>query len=355
MKKICLIGQFPPPIHGLSKALETIVNSEVLNGKFNISYIDIKENKRIMDHINKIKNDTADIYYFTISQTKLGNIRDMFLLQQLLAKKKKVIIHYHGGYYKKLYSSFNFIQKKINKRLIGKVNIMIALSESLKYLFTDVISLDRVRVCENFIENSSLISDDLFEKKLNNMSNPNKKLQLLYLSNFIESKGYKDLLQSIVILKSYNIMVNFAGAFFSKKDEEEFFNYVENHGLIDQVTYHGVVKSEEKKELLFRSDIFILPTYYPKEGQPISIIEAMGNGLAIITTNHAGIPDIVRPKSGVIINPKSPNEIASAVIELKTEGSLIDIARYNREYTLNNFRESDYIYRLEKIFNEVIR
>mgnify|MGYP000702411530 FL=1 len=36
-----------------------------------------------------------------------------------------------------------------------------------------------------------------------------------------------------------------------------------------------------------------MPTRYPNEGQPISILEAMGNGMFIITTDHAGIPDIV--------------------------------------------------------------
>lgn len=326
-----------------------------MNKKFKLSYIDIKDNRKIIDHTREIKSESADIYYFTISQTKLGNLRDMFLLQQLLKKKKKVIIHYHGGYYKKLYNSFTSIQKYMNRRLIGKVDTMIALSESLRQLFTDVISLDKVKVCENFIEDSSLISDDLFEKKLIKLSNQNDDLQVLYLSNFIESKGYKDILQSINKLKSYNIRVNFAGAFFSKQDEEDFLNYIETQDLKDYVTYHGVVKSERKKELLLQSDIFILPTYYPKEGQPISLIEAMGNGLAIITTNHAGIPDIVTPKNGIIINPKSPNEIADAIIKFRDKKLLVDVAKYNREYTLRNFKESDYIYKLENIFNEVCK
>lgn len=28
-KKICFIAQFPPPMHGLSKAVETLYNSEL--------------------------------------------------------------------------------------------------------------------------------------------------------------------------------------------------------------------------------------------------------------------------------------------------------------------------------------
>ena len=31
MKKICFIAQFPPPMHGLSKAVETLYNSNLAN------------------------------------------------------------------------------------------------------------------------------------------------------------------------------------------------------------------------------------------------------------------------------------------------------------------------------------
>lgn len=49
---------------------------------------------------------------------------------------------------------------------------------------------------------------------------------------------------------------------------------------------------------------FALPTRYPNEGQPISILEAMGNGMFIITTDHAGIPDIVEDGVNGIVMKK---------------------------------------------------
>lgn len=45
-------------------------------------------------------------------------------------------------------------------------------------------------------------------------------------------------------------------------------------------------------------------TRYPNEGQPISILEAMGNGMMIVTTDHAGIPDIVEDGVNGIIAQK---------------------------------------------------
>ena len=44
-KKVGIIGQFPPPIHGLSKALDTLYNS-YLNKEFDFTKIDITNNKK---------------------------------------------------------------------------------------------------------------------------------------------------------------------------------------------------------------------------------------------------------------------------------------------------------------------
>jgi len=355
MKKICLIGQFPPPIHGLSKALDVIVHSDYLKDKFSVEYIDIKNNKKFLHHVSEIKKSQADLYYFTISHSIFGNIRDMIILTKLLSKNKKVVIHYHGGYYKNLYKKMNPIQKFVNKKLISKIDCMIALSEGLKDLFVDVIDIEKVKVCENFIEESSLIQNDEFNKKLDKI-NDKERIGVLYLSNFIKSKGYLDVLEAAKLLKNEKVIFHFAGHFFNKQDENEFKQYIQKLNLGNIVKYHGVVSGNNKKKLLREADIFVLPTYYPYEGQPISIIEAMGNGLAIITTNHAGIPDIVSEENGAIVSPKAPNEISKAIqYLLKHRGVLKRMAETNRSYTLDKFKEIDYIKRLEKIFNEVLR
>ena len=46
-KSICFIAQFPPPINGLTKAVETLYNSN-LNKEFEFNKIDIKDNRRIL-------------------------------------------------------------------------------------------------------------------------------------------------------------------------------------------------------------------------------------------------------------------------------------------------------------------
>jgi glycosyltransferase involved in cell wall biosynthesis len=354
MKKILLIGQFPPPIHGLSVALQTIVNSKIINESYSIDVLDIKENRKFFRHLYNLIRKDADMFYFTISQSTFGNIRDLVILFFLVCKRKKIIIHYHGGYYKILFNKMNKVQKKLNQLLISKINTMISLSESLKGIFNDVIDYEKITVCENFISETSLSSEKEFNKKIARLGEK-PVLDILYLSNFIKTKGYLDVLETAKDLREKPVTFHFAGAFFNEKDREEFFQILKENRIEDKVEYHGIVGGDQKKNLLVKSDVFVLPTYYPNEGQPISIIEAMGNGLTILSTAHAGIPDLIKEENGFLVSPKSPKEISYHIEQLLiNKEKLTFFAINNRETVLSKYKEEHYIQRIDCIFKEVL-
>ena len=82
MKRICFIAQFPPPIHGLSKAVETLYTS-ALQSKYLFQQINLTNNKEILKTLWKIVTNTSDLYYLTIAQTRGGNWRDLLILKLL--------------------------------------------------------------------------------------------------------------------------------------------------------------------------------------------------------------------------------------------------------------------------------
>lgn len=119
-------------------------------------------------------------------------------------------------------------------------------------------------------------------------------------------KGYKEVLElaaKVQTEQKNTLHFHFAGKFFEEKERMYFENFITKHQLENTITYHGIVSGKKKNDLLNLCNIFILLTRYPNEGQPISILEAMGNAMAIITTNHAGIPDIATNKEhGLVID-----------------------------------------------------
>lgn len=357
-KSICFVAQFPPPIHGLSKAVDTLYNSEIKE-TYDLNKIDITNNKKFLSTIIKLIKDKSDLYYFTISQSKSGNIRDLILMKIMTMKNKKVVVHLHGGYYRTMLDECSSIQKKLNLKLLSRTSASIALGNSLRYIFEGIVKDKDIYVVPNCIDDEFYISNDEFENKVNGIKTK-ETLKILYLSNFIEEKGYRELLEvarRLKILKECKYKVVFAGKFFGSKDEDYFNSFVKEHNLKDIVEYKGIVKGVEKKQLLEESDIFFLLTRYKNEGQPISIIEGMGNGLCIFTTNHAGIPDLVKNnENGFVVSYNDYDSIISNLeLIYKDRKILIEIANKNRNDVEMNFKEKHYIKNMKNVFSEVIR
>lgn len=357
-KKIAFIAQFPPPIHGLSKAVETLYNSELKND-FEFEKIDITNNKKFLFNLKLISKSRADLYYFTISQTRFGNIRDLIILSLLLVQKKKCIIHLHGGYYRNLIDNELFyFHKIINYKIFSRLEGAIVLGDSLKTIFKDILSEDKIFIVPNCVDNEFLISDEEFKEKIESFSNK-KIINILYLSNFIKTKGYLKVLELARLEKNNNqkdikYHFHFAGSFFEKEDEKQFFEYIMKFELSDYITYHGIVKGDKKQKLLKICDVFVLLTNYPKEGQPISILEAMGNGMLIMTTNHAGIPDIVENNSnGIVVDSKNINiEECYELLNksLCNQEVFEQISISNRKIILSRYSETNYIINMKSIF-----
>jgi len=72
----------------------------------------------------------------------------------------------------------------------------------------------------------------------------------------------------------------------------KFFKFLEKYS---ETSVHvvGPVVGTQKFELLSSSDIFVFPTYYPPEGHPWVIVEALAAGLPIISTDQGAITESV--------------------------------------------------------------
>ena len=355
-KKIGIIGQFAPPMHGLSKALDTLYNS-YLSNKYELTKFDIKNNRRFLGQILNIFKSDLEIYYLTISQSKLGNLRDLVILKLLQLKKKKIIIHLHGGGFRNLLDShFLSIQKKINYNILGKVDVAIVLGNSLKFNFEGIIDNNKIRVVMNCVDNEFVLDENTFKDKITLFKNK-KVLNILYLSNFIEDKGYKyvlELSKHIKDIGDIRFKFLFAGKFFTNEERNEFFKYIDDNKLSNIVKYKGIVYGNEKRELIKESDYFILLS--KNEGQPISIIEAASNGLRVITTNLPGINDILGLDE-IIVCDKNQINVEQIYDHISREycnrNLILSTLEKNRDKMLSTFSEEVYLKNLDDVFNSL--
>lgn len=151
----------------------------------------------------------------------------------------------------------------------------------------------------------------------------------------IKSKGYFEVLKLAKDLKNEKYTFHFAGGWQRKKDEMEFFNYIDEHNLKDTVVFHGFVNGMEKDRLFKKTNIFIFPTRYKNEAFPLSILESLAYGVPIIATDEGSIPYIVDDKTGCIMHDK--DDLCTLFEATNNEFINKDVALYCRQRYLDNF------------------
>lgn len=351
MKSICFLAQFPPPMHGLSKAVETLFNSR-LSSKYYFTKINITSNKRILQTLVSLMLCKREIVYFTPAQTRVGNLRDLVLLKIIQWRKKKCIVHIHGGYYRQLIDNdIPNWQREMNYKIVRQLAGGIVLGNSLRGIFEGILPDDKIFVCPNCVDDTYIASS--IDEKINNLKDCST-INVLYLSNFIASKGYREVLKLARMAVEQGdgdkFIFHFAGEFFSST-EEKYFN--DNSKNLTNVIYHGIVGGQNKINLLNQCHIFSLLSRYPNEGQPISILEAMGNGMAIITTDHAGIPEISSHDNGFVCRKQyiDIGQVYNYLINCYNDRKmLVKVCKLNYHKVKEKYTEKQYIDKMDKIF-----
>jgi len=103
---------------------------------------------------------------------------------------------------------------------------------------------------------------------------------------------------------------------------------VREYGWEDKVNFHGHIPHHEKSlvEAYRRADIFSLPSVtvkHDKEGIPGTIVEAMASGLPVVSSVHAGIPEIIScARDGLLVEEGDVEAMARAFADLMNDVSL---------------------------------
>ena len=362
-KKILFIGTLPPPIDGMTKATqgtyEVLLDLAEHVDIIDLSRRDLSRNflsqlRRILSifsiYLKLIKiSSNYDHIYFTVSESTLGNIKDLIIYFLIYKKLDILKIHMLGGtgMYEILHKS-RFLSK-INKFFMQKMSGVIVEGPRGYSIFGHIFLKENIHILPNFVDDYLIISEDQCKKKYLDLS----KINVLYLSHMIPEKGYISLLDAIELLPPEvlsNFEFNFVGGFQYLDLKYEF---EERLLKLPMVNYLGdFIDGEEKKLLYASSHIFCLPTFCPFEGQPISILEAYISGCAVITTPHGGIPDIFEDKlNGLQVTPKSPKSLSSVFCSIALDGiNLQEIGLRNRSQAYKHNIKQSYKSRVAQIF-----
>ena len=325
--KILIIAQVPPPVHGASLMNEKLIYSDKINKLFCLNIVKLSFANDIADigflsfrKVNlmfkyffkillKLLVFRPNIVYFTITPTGNSFYRDVIFISLIKLFNPKIILHLHG---KGIIN--NYSKSKTNKFLynfVFKSSYVISLSEKL------LLDIEYIKSKKKFIVNNGIeISKNQSSVNQSSKNKNTDKLQLLFLSNLLISKGIMTFLESIALLQKENkVDSNLYYVTIIGRNAEitsvEINDFIKKNNLIN-INYLGPKYDDDKEKILNEKSILVFPS--KNDAFPLVILEAMKYGIPVISSDEGGISDIIiEEKTGFIIEDINAEKIVNKV------------------------------------------
>lgn len=331
--KILLIGPLPPPYGGVAtnfKELLRLINN-LPDIQFMVLNTSNREERELVNTITSqdiflsIKNfinflillvrNPIDIVHIQSTSDK-GFFRDIWFVTLGKIFRKKIVFHFHAankGIFNTETTSGRIIYTCLNKL----INHLVLLSPNQKKGLEKFINRDKMMVIPNIT-----IVNKKSETKINDF-------RLLFLGRLSQQKGFFDLLHAISLLKNKNVplFLSAGGLPPTKEDEETIKKVVESLKLNDYIKFHGILSGENKDAVFSTADIFVLPSY--TEILPVSILEALGYGLGIITTRVGCLEEYIKQGQNCIFVNNQAEDIANAIMKLHFDREFLERMKQN--------------------------
>lgn len=333
-----MVAMFPPPFSSGERIVNMTVKN-ILEEKFDVDILNVSTGrlnpkkfgiqkitnqllsvwlyiKAIAQVRRQLKKYNYKAFYFVTPSSSFGHIRDYCMIKRLDKRAGNIYAFIHNGNFDSvLRKKFH---RKISEAFVSKVDKFVFLSNGLQSKVDGLIEPSKCTVIRNSIGADVIFTDEEIDNKIGTHTG---KLNIAYISNMNPTKGYMDLAIAVNLLVKMgekNIRANFIGEWLSDEQLDAFNTFIKDNNLEDIIIVHGKINDRKKiRALLLASDVFVLPTYFSQEAQPLSIIEALNAGTPVISTRHASIPEYITDGyNGFLVSKQAPEEIAYALQKL---------------------------------------
>ncbi len=301
----------------------------------------------------RFRHGVKNFYYVPAPGKKVALYRDWLVMLLCRPFFKNEILHWHAaGMAKWLEVENSIFARATTYRLFRPVNLSLVLS---RYNFSDAEKLlsGKIRVVHNGIPDPCPEFDQtilprrrerlLARQKVFSGQHSGETLtaNLLFLAHCTREKG---LFAAITGVQTANrllaarslplrLKLTVAGNFVTYEEQAEFDELKKHPEFAATCQHVGFVSSAQKNQLLLATDLFLFPTRYLGENQPVNLIEAMAFGLPMVTTRWRSLPEMLPPDYPGLVNDQNPEEIAEAVLKLLA----IETSEVARNYFITHF------------------
>ena len=234
-----------------------------------------------------------------------GSVIKSILIRLCLILKIKYTIHLHGSRFKVYWDNLHPQNSRRLKSKFEKAERVYVLGEYWKRYILSKAPKSKINI---------LFNGSIPPKNFTRKYKEKETIRILFLGILDNRKGVYDLIEALKILKNKN-QINWMATIAGNGDINECKTIIKQHNLDEHIDIPGWVSANKVELLLESSDILVLPSY--NENLPMSVIEGMAYGLAIITTPVGATESLIKDGvTGVIVQPGDQKALALSLMNL---------------------------------------
>ncbi len=326
--KILVIGPHETRARGgMSGVIQGIHKSELLNQAFEIdvfpSYIDGSLPVRVLYSVYRYLFFLLcwrgyDLFHIHVAE-RGSVLRKRLYLRKVKKAGKRAIIHVHAAEFPAFYDSLGSRRRRVDD-FFRRADLVLALSDSQRRELASRVPMNACRILHNGVDCAR------FRKAWTDVSAHRN--SFLMLGRLGARKGVYDLVAAVEIAVRQNPAIRVCLAGDGEVDQVR--SMVAERGLEEHVAVPGWIDDARKLEYLREAATVVLPSWH--EGLPLSILEGMAAGKAIISTRVGAIPEVVAEENGILLEPGDVPGLAEALLRYSGDSGLLEgMSLRNRE------------------------
>ncbi len=336
---ILLVGPLPPPLTGTPISFEIFAEESMrLVGEDVVSIVDTSP-KRLKQQLTTVTNlfrlsnlrqalrvivgvarnlRQADVMIVFASNGHLVSLGPVLLL---LARISRTPCHLRvfGGSLDRFIESKPPAVRRLADATLKRYAGVIVQTELLRAHFAEQLGTDRVHLVPGYRKPLTEEADPAPVHR----TGSSDVLRLVFVGIIKETKGVLVLLEALSQLQAAGTKV--ACDFFGTLHEPVRATFFEEVDHLERVSYRGELDWRDVVSTMATYDALVLPTFFDGEGHPGVIIEAKLAGIAVVSTDHRSIPELVTDGfDGLLVTPGSSEALATALVRLLGDPALVD-------------------------------
>lgn len=313
---VAVVGALPPPVHGAAQVTAWV--SAALRGRARVINLDTAPHgftRGIGYHLRRVTRvlaatvrlvaggvgQRAGAVYLSAAGGA-GAAYDMMIVVTARLLRRPLFIHHH---------SFAYVDRfeglvALLLRLAGPDSHHICLCPRMAESLASRYGAGRTMVLSNAAFHAPCADTRPSER-------PAGALRLGHLSNLCRDKGLDLVLETFAMAGTAAGQLVLAG---EPVDDDAVTILAEAAGRFGaRLEMRGQVSGSDKNAFFSDIDVFLFPTRYVNEAEPLVVIEALAAGVPVIAFGRGCIPHIIPNDAGRVIAPEAPfPEDAAAMI-----------------------------------------